>query len=460
MNQQRHELQFRPELRQYLLPTLVYYLKLIELPNLELETYLSKELETNPLLEEASTETQDEQEEGETEDKESEEKKLAEEDLSFLELFSDTWDPHYTPKDTQFDLLENVPAHGEKLFEVLIKQAKCMFEDEELEIALLVISNIEADGFLAATAEEIAGTEFDLDKVCAVIKKIQRFEPVGCAWRDPTEPLLIQLEDAGFSQGSIEYIIVRDHLKDLKDNHQKNILRKLNITDCELTKARAVIAKLDPKPGWRYSATQSRYVTPDFMVYWNDNKLVGALNEENAPRVRIRRQYLEIMKHKAGVPKDQVVFIRQRVQSAQNLIMAIEQRRRTLCRILNGILEYQHDFFEKGYNFLKPMTMTEFARQLNVNPSTISRALANKYMESPWGIHRMKFFFTAAVGHTDKRIVFQKIKDIVDNEDKSSPLSDTQIVKKLSRQGIIISRRTISKYRDLLSIPAQQFRRE
>jgi RNA polymerase sigma-54 factor len=188
--------------------------------------------------------------------------------------------------------------------------------------------------------------------------------------------------------------------------------------------------------------------------------LVGALNEENAPRVRIRRQYLEIMKHKAGVPKDQVTFVRQRVQSAQNLIMAIEQRRRTLCRILNGILEYQHDFFERGYNYLKPMTMTEFARQLNVNPSTISRALANKYLESPWGIHRMKFFFTAAVGHTDKRIIFKRIKEIVDNEDKSSPLSDTQIVKKLSRQGIIISRRTISKYRDLLSIPAQQFRRE
>jgi RNA polymerase sigma-54 factor len=459
MNQQRHELQFRPELRQYLLPTLVYYLKLIELPNLELETYLSKELETNPLLEDASPDSPGEQEENAGEEKDTDEKK-DEEDLSILELFSDTWDPQYVPKDIQFDPLENVPAQGEKLFEVLIKQAKCMFEDEELEIALLVISNIEEDGFLAATAEEIAGTEFDLEKVCAVIKKIQRFEPVGCAWRDPTEPLLIQLEDAGFSQSSIEYIVVRDHLKDLKNNHQKSILRKLNITDCELTKARAVIAKLDPKPGWRYSATQSRYVTPDFIIYWNDNKLVGALNEENAPRVRIRRQYLEIMKHKAGVPKDQVAFIRQRVQSAQNLIMAIEQRRRTLCRILNGILEYQHEFFEKGYNFLKPMTMTEFARQLNVNPSTISRALANKYLESPWGIHRMKFFFAAAVGHTDKRIIFQKIKDIVENEDKSSPLSDTQIVKKLSRQGIIISRRTISKYRDLLSIPAQQFRRE
>ena len=113
-----------------------------------------------------------------------------------------------------------------------------MLSREELEIALLIISNIEEDGFLAATAEEIAGTEFDCEKVCAVIKKIQRFEPVGCAWRDPTEPLLIQLEDAGFAKESTEYIIVRDHLKDLKNNHQKSIIRKLNITDQELIKAR------------------------------------------------------------------------------------------------------------------------------------------------------------------------------------------------------------------------------
>jgi RNA polymerase sigma-54 factor len=184
------------------------------------------------------------------------------------------------------------------------------------------------------------------------------------------------------------------------------------------------------------------------------------MNEELPPRIRVRREYLQILKNRANVPKEQLAFVRQKIQAAQNFIIAIEQRRKTLTRIIEGILEYQHEFFEKGYSYLKPITMTEFARQLSVNPSTISRALSNKYVESPQGIHQLKFFFTAAVGQIDKRIIFQKIKEIVDSEDKSSPLSDTQIAKKLSRDEIIISRRTISKYRELLGIPAHQFRRQ
>ncbi|MBA7475219.1 RNA polymerase sigma-54 factor [subsurface metagenome] len=218
--------------------------------------------------------------------------------------------------------------------------------------------------------------------------------------------------------------------------------------------------QLDPKPGWRYSSTPLRYVNPDFIIRWRDNTLCANLNQESPLRIRIRKQYLEIMKNRRNVPKEELNFVRKKIQSARNLIMAIEQRRKTLNRIINSILEYQHEFFEKGYNYLKPITMTEFAKQLSVNPSTISRALADKYLESPWGIHKLKFFFTAAVAHTDKRIIFDKIKEIVENEDKSSPLSDTQIAKKLSRQGIIISRRTISKYRDIIRIPAHQFRRK
>ena len=218
--------------------------------------------------------------------------------------------------------------------------------------------------------------------------------------------------------------------------------------------------KLDPKPGWRYSGTTSRYVSPDFIIRWRDNELCAFLNEERTSRIRIRRQYLDMIKSKGNVPKEEIDFIRQRMRSAQNLIIAIDQRRKTLSRIINSILEYQRGFFEKGYNYLKPMTMTEFAKQLSVNTSTISRALANKYLESPWGIHKLKFFFTAAVGDTDKRIIFKKISEIIESEDKTSPLSDTQIVKKLSRQGITISRRTISKYRDLIGIPAHPFRRQ
>jgi RNA polymerase sigma-54 factor len=461
MQSKKHELQYRPELKQYLLPTLIYYLKLIELPNLELETYIRTELETNPLLEETAPESaESETSEATEKNDEKSEEQNENVDLSMLELFSEDTYINYERKEDQFDPLDNVPAQGEKLYDILMRQARQIFDGKNLEIAELLISNIEEDGCLATTPEDIAGDEYEVDEVINVLKKIQRFEPVGCGWRDVREPLLIQLEELGCDENSVEYILVKDHFKELKINHPKEIMKKLNIDEKRFIKAREIILRLDPKPGWRYSGTQSRYVTPDFIISWRDNSLCANLNEDTPSRIRIRKKYIELMKHPRTVPKDELAFIKQRVQSAQNLILAIEQRRKTLSRIINGILEYQREFFEKGYNYLKPITMTEFARQLNVNPSTISRALANKYLESPRGIHKLKFFFTAAVGHTDKRIIYRKIKDIIEGEDKSSPLSDTQIAKKLSREGIIISRRTISKYRDLLGIPAHQFRRE
>jgi len=168
----------------------------------------------------------------------------------------------------------------------------------------------------------------------------------------------------------------------------------------------------------------------------------------------VAKKYVFTAKRRAALKK---------AQAARELIVAIEKRRKTLHRILGALLEYQTEFFEKGYSHLKPITMTDFAHQLGVHPSTISRAIANKYLESPWGIHKTKYFFTAPVGQngqTDKRIIFDKIKEMIDNEDKSSPLSDNQIAKKLSRESIIISRRTVTKYRELVNIPSHQYRRK
>lgn len=462
MKLRKHELQYRPELKQYLLPTLVYYLKLIELPNLELETYIRQELETNPLLEEQAAETEEteepEREEEKTEETDEEAQEIS--DVELLELFSDEPSVDYGVQELEFDPFDNIPAQGEKLNDILMRQARDIFDGSDLELAGFIISHVEDDGFLTLAPEEICGTEYDLNDVTRVIKKIQCFDPIGCAWRDTREPLIIQLEHLGYGDDSIEQIIVRKHLKQLQGNHPREIMKTLSIDENRFMQAKEIIMKLDPKPGWRYSSTPLRYVNPDFIVRWRDNKLCASLNEDVPPRIRVRREYLQILKHRKKVPKEQLDFVRQKIQAAQNFIMAIEQRRKTLTRIINSILEYQYEFFEKGYSHLKPITMTEFARQLSVNPSTISRALANKYLESPQGIHQLKFFFTAAVAHTDKRIIFQKIKEIVDNEDKSSPLSDTQIAKKLSRDEIIISRRTISKYRELLGIPAHQFRRQ
>jgi RNA polymerase sigma-54 factor len=416
-------------------------------------------MEANPLLEEISADAAAESDEGETPEEENRSEDLKEsEELNIAELFSDAPSVVFEGNPDQLDPMDNVPAHGDRLNDYLLRQAFIVFQDQDLEIARLVISNIEDDGYLASSAEELASEGFDLNDVIRVIKKIQRFDPVGCAWREKKEPLLVQLEALGCSVDSVECILVRDYLKDIKSNRYQEILKALKIDEKRFLVARDIILRLDPKPGWRYSNVASGYVSPDFIIKWRDNRLFAHLNDDTIPRVRLRRQYVEILKNPKGVPREQLDFIRQRARAAQHVIIAIEQRRKTMLKILDCLMEYQREFFEKGYSHLRPITMTEFARQLSVNTSTISRALANKYIESPQGIHKLKFFFNAPIGDTDKRIVFQKIQEIVDNEDKSSPLSDTQIAQKLGRQGIVISRRTISKYRDLMGIPTHQYR--
>lgn len=461
MKRRGQELQHRPELRQYMLPTLVYYLKLIELPNLEVETYLRQEVESNPMLEETSLDTAVEDETTDTEDDEQQSTNdIDMDDISLIELFNDANQLPNESKEYDFDPMENVPAQEDKLYDTLMRQAREAFTDDDLELAQFIISNIEDDGYLAVTPEDICTNGFSIENVTSIIAKIQHFDPIGCAWRDIREPLLIQLSHAGFSDDSVEYILVRDYFKELQCSTPRDIIKNMNISEEQFQHAKENIMKLDPKPGWRCSGSPSRYVNPDFVIYWNDNKLCAGLRDDNPIQVRVRKHYLQIIKGHGNASKEEIAFIKQKIQSAHNLIIAIEQRRKTLTRIIDGILTYQYEYFEKGDKYLKPMTMTEFAKQLGVNPSTISRALANKYCESPRGIHKLKFFFTAAVGHTDKRVIFEKIKTIIENEDKTSPLSDTQISKRLSREGIIISRRTISKYRDILSIPAHQFRRE
>ncbi len=454
------DLQFRTETRLVMLPSLYNYLKLLELPNLELETIVRQELEENPLLEEVPPEN----EEAETPSAEPEsERPVSQQDLNMLELFSSgSRSPEEPADDEEHDPMDNVPAEEDRLYDHLLRQAGRALKDRELEIAELVLANVEEDGYLSLPPEEIAQDGYDLQAVQEVIKKIQHFDPVGCAWRDIRDPLLTQLEELGFEADSLECRLVRDHLKDLRSNQVKNLMGTFNVDEERLRKAIRTIMKLDPKPGWRYSNFTSKYIIPDFTIGWQENQLVAFVNDERATRIRLRAQYLEILKNPTRIPREELEFVRKKAQAARDLIVAIEKRRKTLYRILNSLMAYQADFFTQGYSHLKPITMTEFAHQLGVHPSTISRAIANKYLESPWGIHKLKYFFTAPVGQngqTDKRIIFDKIKEMIENEEKTSPLSDNQIARTLSREGIIISRRTVTKYREAINIPSHQYRR-
>lgn len=432
-----------------LMHSLTYFLKLLEMPNLELEVLVRGELDTNPLLEEV-------EEEPEQELVETEGNREREEDFNLLEFYAreDIVSPSESIEE-QPDLFENTPAQNDKLYDHLIKQAERKFTGRELEIAELIISNIEDDGYLTISPEELTHEGYNLDEIEKVRKEIQFFDPVGCAWRDVREPLLAQLNHLGYAHDSVEYILVRDYLKNLRTGNIKECLSDLNIDETRFNQARQVITKLDPKPGLQYSSFDSPYVYPDFIVFWQDNELDVRLNEENLPRIRIKKEYLEKVNQNGA----DVEFIRQKLKSARNLIRAIEKRRSTLTRIMKMLLEYQKEYFLKGDSFLKSITIADFAKRLGVNPSTISRAIANKYLESPRGIHKLKFFFSAPVGRVDKTYIFEKIKEVIQNEDKTSPFSDVQIAKKLARMGIIISRRTVAKYREMLNIPPHNLRR-
>ncbi|MGQ9465617.1 MAG: RNA polymerase factor sigma-54 [bacterium] len=435
----------------HILPSVVYYLKLLEMPNIELETLIRQELDSNPLLEEVEYESEEE-----LVAMESEKSVNKKEEFDLLDFYArDDLPNQQEPDEDQLDLFENAPADNDKLYDHLMKQAERKFADKDLEIAELIISNIEDDGYLTVSPEELAGEGYDINDIKRIKNEIQFFDPVGCAWRDVREPLLAQLQHLGYSPESIECLLIKDHLIDLRNGNLNEILKKLAIDEEDLIKAKQAIMKLDPKPGLRYSSLNSPYVYPDFVIFWQDNNLKARLNEENVCRIRIKREYLE----KCNQSNDEAEYVKQKLRSAQHLIFAIEKRRKTLTRIINAILEFQKEYFLKGEAFLKSITMMDFAKQLGVNPSTISRAIANKYLESPRGIHKLKFFFTAPVGKTDKIYIFEKIKEIITNEDKSSPLSDAQITKKLARTGIIISRRTVAKYRETLNIPPHHLRK-
>ncbi|MGB9721931.1 MAG: RNA polymerase factor sigma-54 [bacterium] len=431
-----------------ILPSLVFYLKLLEMPNIELETLVRQELDSNPLLEEVE-ETEEEIEESENTNNNTEDFDLL--DFYAREDMSNTSEP----EEEQMDLFENTPAQIDKLYDHLMKQAERKFTGKDLEIAELIISNIEDDGYLAVSSEELSQEGYDINSLERIRKEIQLFDPVGCAWRDVRESLLVQLQHLGHPPNSVECILIRDHLKNLRNGNLKECMDKLGIDEERLIRAKQIIMKLDPRPGLQYAALNSPYVYPDFIIFWQDNDLHVRLNEENIPRIRIRKEYLE--KHKQN--GDESEFIRHKLRAAQNLIFSIEKRRKTLSRIMKAILDFQKEYFTKGDTFLKSITMVDFAKQLGVNPSTLSRAIANKYIESPRGINKLKFFFTAPLGKTDKKYIFDKIKETIVNEDKSAPLSDVQIAKKLARMGVIISRRTVAKYREMLNIPPHHLRK-
>jgi RNA polymerase sigma-54 factor len=330
----------------------------------------------------------------------------------------------------------------------------------ERKIGEEIIGNLDSSGYLAATVEEIAEpVKVSPEVVEKVLAKIQEFDPPGIASRDLKECLMAQAKVLGVKNPLIETII-RDHIHDLETKNYNNIAKKLKVPLTDILDAIFLISRMDPKPGLVYSDEGPQYIIPDVFVFKVSDEYKIILNDEGLPRLRISNFYREILggASEGATSADECKkYIKERLQSATWLIKSIQQRQRTIFRVTESIVKFQREFFDQGIQFLKPLVLRDVADDVEMHESTISRVTTNKYMHTPRGIFELKYFFNSSINKTSgdaiaSKSVQEEIRKIISGEDTRKPLSDSEIVDILSRQGISIARRTVAKYREMMGI--------
>jgi RNA polymerase sigma-54 factor len=369
------------------------------------------------------------------------------------------------------DAMANAPAPAESLNEYLLRQWSFVEAHEDIIAAgRLIINYIEDDGYLRTPLEEMpsrTNQPVSIETLAEALGWVQRLEPTGVAALDVTECLLIQLqaEAAAGADVSLETEIVSRFLRDVEMNRLPQIARKTGRTVEQIKAAIENISRLNPFPGHLIGERNVPVITPDAIVELDDEgEIVVAMSDGNSPRLRISHSYRRLAKDRQ-TERDAKQFLQKNIRSAQWLISAIEQRRDTVRRVVGEVFIVQRDFLEHGQEALKPLPMVDVARKVGVHVATVSRAVAGKYVQTPRGIFPLRMFFsggtTTADGHdVSWDAVKAKLREVVDAEDKSSPLNDDELAAELKKHGIDIARRTIAKYRNLMDIPPARKRRQ
>jgi RNA polymerase sigma-54 factor len=463
-------------LQQVLSPQLQQSLLILQTPLLELRNLVQQEMETNPVLEELPEDSgADERSEAEAsadENFKNEFEKLASLDEEWRDYMaqsaSSSLDGRRGSKEAdekrQF-LFDSIPVQ-ETLQQNLIAQLnQTVLSADDRKTAELIVGNIDDDGFLQSTTEEMAlNSGIPQDEFERGLGLIQTFYPAGVGARDLRECLLIQLRRQGKEQ-SFEYRIVSEHMDDLGRHRFLEIARRMAISVEDVQKAADNIARLNPRPGQVFAAAPQNYVLPDVIVEKVDGEYQIAFNNEQIPHLRISNLYKDIIASGDAQSSDTKDYIRDKIRSGKFLIRSIHQRQQTIMNIAQQIVSRQRDFLEHGPSHLKPMTMAEVAEVVGVHETTVSRAVSGKYMATPQGVFEMKYFFTGgyqtATGESlSNTSVKQTILELVKHESGSAPLSDHEIVEILSERGIPIARRTVAKYRSELNILPSHMRRK
>ena len=463
-------------LHQVLSPQLQQSLLILQTPLLELRNLVQQEMETNPVLEELSDQLgADERSEAEPsadDNFKDEFQKLASLDEEWRDYMaqsasysSDGSRSSREAQDKRQFLFDSIPVQ-ETLQQNLIGQLnQSVLSAGDRKAAELIIGNIDDNGFLQSTPEEMSlNSGIPREDFEKMLRLIQSFYPAGVGARDLRECLLIQLQRDGREHG-LEYKIVSEHMEDLGRRRFPEIARRMGISVEDVQKAAGNIARLNPRPGQVFAAAPQNYVLPDVVVEKVDGEYQIILNNEQIPHLRISNLYKDIIASgntQGGEVKD---YIRDKIRSGKFLIRSIHQRQQTIFNIAQQIVLRQRDFLDHGPSHLKPMTMGEVADTVGVHETTVSRAVSGKYMATPQGIFEMKYFFTSgyqtATGESLSNIsVKEAILGLVKHESGGAPLSDHEIVEILAERGIPIARRTVAKYRTELNILPSHMRRK
>jgi RNA polymerase sigma-54 factor len=463
-------------------PSLQQAIKLLQLSKLELQEVLNQELLENPLLEESAEEAKQEDADAEAQEKTQteEEAKAAEpqkteekdsfDEIDYDAYFQDYIEYGYNPRmgeEHEEFPIENTLTRPPNLNDHLAWQLGMSDASPKVkEIATFIIGNIDEDGYLRATTEEIvAAGPYDLADVEKAIKAIQSLDPIGVGARDLRECLLLQLEFLEVDNPLVESI-VRDHWDLFMQRHFAQISKAFGVDMKTLEGVVAIIKHLDPKPGRKYSNERAIYVEPDVYIQKVGDDYVIVLNEDGMPKLRINGSYRNML-HSMDSKSDgeTVNYIKDKIRSAVWLIKSLDQRQRTIYKVAESIVKHQREFLEKGIDYLRPLVLRDVADDIQMHESTVSRVVSNKYMHTPRGLFLMKYFFHSGIdSDTGEDIssltVKKKIQGFVDAEDPRKPLSDSKIMKILNDEGINIARRTVAKYRDELNIPSSTDRKQ
>ena len=463
---------------QILAPQLRQSLELLQVPILELRALIEQEIQQNPTLDELPSEnnTQLEMEPGKGGEKDEpdgeldfskEFEVLAKLDDEWRDYFKQTYStgPQRENEEEKYQFMIDSLSISESLQEHLLSQlAFTGLSEEDRRIGELIIGSIDEDGFLALELDDLAlSTGYQSARLEDVLLLIQTFDPIGVGARSLSECLLLQIRRLGMEE-SLEAEVAAHHLNLLGSKKYPDLARLLHVEVSEVSRIAEFIGTLEPKPGRRFSSESATYVSPEIAIKMIDGAYQPIMNNDALPRLRISNHYRKLMDEKSTT-KEVKKYIHDKVQAGAFLIKSIDQRQQTIRRIAEEIIAVQTPFFDEGVSKLKPLTMSEVADKIGVHETTVSRAIANKYMQTPQGVYDMKYFFTPGFKSADGESMSNKaIKDaiaqLVANEPPTKPLSDQAMVNQLKEKGIKVARRTIAKYREELQILPSHLRKQ